>query len=155
MTREDRIKLAIEKGFTYDENTGKIFSRFNREVIKKSIDGYITIGIDLDKKYINLKGHQFAYYIKYKKIVNCIDHIDGDRTNNKIDNLREVTKQENSFNTKAKGYTFNKKYNKYQAQIAVNYKRIYIGLFNTEEEEARQAYLDAKKIYHNIDVIEM
>lgn len=146
MTREEKIKLAIDKGFTYDEITGKIFSRFNREVIKKS-DGYITIGIDLDKKHINLKGHQFAYYIKYNKIVNCIDHIDGDRTNNKIDNLREVTKQENSFNTKAKGYTFNKRNNKYQAQIAVNYKRIYIGLFNTEEE-AKQAYLDAKQIYH-------
>jgi len=39
---------------------------------------------------------------------------------------------------------------KYMASIKFNYKNIYLGLYNTEEE-ARQAYLDAKKVYHIID----
>ncbi len=118
------------------------------------MDGYIFINIEINGKYYQLKGHQFAYYMKYGKIVDCIDHINGIKDDNRICNLREVTKQQNCFNTKAKGYTFAKERNKFKAQIRLNYKLINIGYFNTEEE-ARQAYLDAKKIYHNIDVIEM
>ena len=77
-----------------------------------------------------------------------IDHINGDRICNHVDNLRIVTHQENHHNqTKAKGYTFNKQKNKWQAQIRLNNKRIYIGYFETEEE-ARQAYLEAKLKYH-------
>ena len=149
MTRLEKIQLAIEKGFTYDEVSGKIHSRYNNE-IKCKINGYINLGIRYNKKQYHLFAHQFAYYMKYGKIVKQIDQIDGNRSNNKIDNLREVTNQQNSHNrTKAKGYFFNKKTNKFQSTIVVNYKTIYLGSFNTEQE-ARQAYLDAKKIYHII-----
>lgn len=152
MLREDKIKLAIQKGYTYDELSGKIFSRFNRE-IKNIMDGYITIGLRSGKKIYLLRAHQFIFYIKYGKIVEEIDHKDGDRSNNKIDNLREVTHQQNQQNkTTAKGYT--KCGNMWQSQIKLNNKSIYLGRYNTEKE-ARQAYLDAKKIYHNINVIEM
>ena len=37
--------------------------------------------------------------------------------------------------------------NRYEAQIKVNNKSIHLGSFD-KEEDARQAYLDAKKIYH-------
>ena len=78
-----------------------------------------------------------------------IDHIDGDRLNNNINNLRIVNNQQNHFNrTKAKGY-FIMPNNKYRAQIGINSRLIYLGLYDTEEE-ARQAYLNAKIIYHPI-----
>jgi hypothetical protein len=51
------------------------------------------------------------------------------------------------FNTNAKGYT--KRKNKWIAQIKLDYKNIYLGSYNTEEE-ARQAYLLAKEKYHII-----
>jgi hypothetical protein len=147
MTREEKIKLAIEKGFTYDEMTGKIYGVRGNEITCK-LNGYINLFICLDNKKYNLKGHQLAYYIKYGKIVDCIDHRDGNRANNKIDNLREVTKQQNNQNrTKAKGYYHFKRDNNFKAQIKVDNKTIHIGYFNTEQE-ARQAYLDAKKKYH-------
>ena len=76
-----------------------------------------------------------------------IDHIDRNRKNNNWLNLRIVTNQQNSFNTSSKGYTWLKKINKYRAQIKVNYKTINLGRYE-KEEDARQAYLDAKKIYH-------
>lgn len=149
MTRLEKIKLAIEKGFTYDEITGKIYSRFGNE-IKCKINGYINLGIYHNKKQYHLLGHQFAFYYKYKKIVEQIDHKDGNRSNNRIDNLREVTYQQNHHNrTTAKGYCFNKTRNKFISQIMLNNKNIYLGRFDTEQE-ARQAYLDAKKIYHII-----
>lgn len=78
-----------------------------------------------------------------------IDHIDGNKNNNELSNLRIVTNQQNCFNRKAsKGYY--KKYNKFVAQINKDGKYIYLGYFNTEEE-ARQAYLDAKLVHHIIE----
>ncbi len=150
MTRLDRIKLAIQKGFTYNEITGKIYGIRGKEITKKN-DGYISIILrDLDNKQYLLLGHQFAYYIKYNKIVEQIDHIDGNRLNNRIDNLREVTNQQNSFNRhNTKGYYFNKRDNNFRAQIKLNNKNIYLGSFDTEKE-ARQAYLDVKNKYHII-----
>ena len=149
MTREEKIKLAIEKGFTYDEVSGKIYGVKGKEITSK-VNGYIKIQIYTNEGKYELKGHQFAFYWKYKKIVEQIDHKDGDRTNNKIDNLREVTNQQNCFNRiTTKGYYFCKRRNNFVSKIKLNNKVKYIGSFNTEEE-ARQAYLDTKQKYHLI-----
>ena len=81
---------------------------------------------------------------------NCIDHIDGVRTNNHISNLRNVTNQENTFNrTKCKGYSFHKASGKYKAEIQLNLKQIHIGYYDTPEE-ARQSYLNKKEKLHII-----
>lgn len=84
-----------------------------------------------------------------------IDHINGDKTDNSIENLRLVTAQENAFNRSrlnAKGYTWNKKTNKWQAQIKANNIFKYLGSFLTEQE-ARNAYLKAVTIYHKIGIL--
>ena len=79
-----------------------------------------------------------------------IDHIDGDTLNNKIDNLRLVTQQENNFNeTRAKGYSWHKTSKKWRAQITLNNKQKHLGLFDNKED-ARAAYLKAKEEYHII-----
>jgi len=52
-------------------------------------------------------------------------------------------------NTNAKGYHYNKKNDKWVASISVNHKTIYLGSFNSSEE-AKEAYLNAKKYYHNL-----
>lgn len=79
-----------------------------------------------------------------------IDHIDGNRSNNFLANLRLVTHQENQWNrTKAKGYSWNKQCKKWKADIKLNGKKIFLGLYSSEDE-ARTAYLEAKKIYHVI-----
>jgi len=78
-----------------------------------------------------------------------VDHIDGDKLNNSIENLRLVSHQQNQFNTKAKGYTWYKKVKKWMAQICLDGKIIYLGLFDNEDE-SRAKYLEAKKKYHII-----
>ena len=79
-----------------------------------------------------------------------VDHIDGNRINNSITNLRIVNNQQNQWNKKAvKGYCKGYKH-KYQAQISVNFKQIHLGCFNTKEE-AHVAYKKAKLIYHIIN----
>jgi hypothetical protein len=149
MTRKERIELAIERGFTYDEITGNIYG-VRGKVITRKVNGYIVIAIIDSNKQYHLQGHQFAFYYKYGKVVDCIDHINGIKDDNRIDNLRSVTSQQNQHNrTTAKGYHFDKRVNKYQSYISLNRKNIYLGLFKTEQE-ARQAYLEAKEKYHLI-----
>ena len=150
MTREERCKLAIERGYTYDAETGFIYSRFGNHITNKYIDGYIQIKIQINKKVYQIKGHQFAWFLVNKECVEEIDHINGVRDDNRIVNLRSVSRNENQWNrTKAKGYTWRKRENKWQAQIKINKKDIYLGYYNTEQE-ARSAYLAAKEIYHKI-----
>jgi len=78
----------------------------------------------------------------------CIDHINGNKLDNRVANLQVTTQQGNSHNrTRAKGYTWNKHAKKWTAQICVNKKKIHLGYYDTEED-AHQAYLNAKPIYH-------
>ena len=79
-----------------------------------------------------------------------IDHIDRNRQNNNLRNLRVVTHQQNQFNRIFKGYTWNPINKKYQSRIKLNNKSIHLGYFDTSEE-AHQVYLDAKKIHHIIE----
>ena len=119
--------------------------------------GYKCFEFCVNNKRHRLKIHRIVYWLHNREwdILdsnqdNSIDHIDGDKLNNNIGNLRVVTNQENCFNmTRVKGYTWNKERKKWKAQISLNRKRIYIGYFDNEDD-ARNAYLDAKKIYHII-----
>ena len=78
-----------------------------------------------------------------------IDHIDRNKTNNKLDNLRLVTAQQNQFNRDPRGYSWDKEMKKWRAYIKLNGKTIHLGLFNTELE-AKAAYLEAKDKLHII-----
>jgi hypothetical protein len=94
--------------------------------------------------------HNPTWDIYNSDMDNSIDHIDGNPLNNKIENLRCVTNQENQFNRqKAKGYYLNKSKKKWRSQIRINDKRIHLGYFD-KEEDARNAYLVAKEKYHLI-----
>ena len=79
-----------------------------------------------------------------------IDHINGNRIDNKIENLRLVSRRGNCQNLavhrngKLVGAFYCKKDNKYQSQIKINNKNIGLGYFNTEFE-ANKAYKIACK----------
>ena len=119
---------------TINHNNGYNQIRCNKKnVLRHRIIAMCFLGLD-----INNKGLQ-------------IDHINGVRYDNHLTNLRVVTHQQNQHNhVNAKGYCFCKKTKKYKAQIKLNNKTIYLGLFNTKEE-AHQAYLNAKPKYHQIE----
>lgn len=121
--------------------------------------GYIQIDLTNKKKETKkFKLHRIVYYAFNVERFdndssmknNLIDHINRIKSDNRISNLRNVTKQYNSFNTKAKGYSFYKPLNKYIAKIAVDGKKNHLGYFNTKWE-ARICYLLHKKHYHKIN----
>ena len=151
MTREERCEILIERGYTYNAETGYIYNRYGKILNAKHNQGYVQISILINKKNFHLLGHHFAWYYVYGNCdINQIDHINGITGDNRICNLRNVNHTQNQWNqTKAKGYCWHKEKNKWRAQISLNKKVIYLGLYTTEQE-ARQAYLNAKEKYHII-----
>ena len=84
------------------------------------------------------------------KDVNNVDHINGVRTDNRVENLRQVTHQQNNWNQlNTKGYYWHKQWKTWKVRIMVNGKRLFLGNYDTEAE-ARAAYLRAKEIHHVI-----
>lgn len=150
MTREEKCKLAIERGYTYDPKTGLIYNRFGKLITYKSYNRYVQFTLSLNNIKYKLFAHQFAWYWVNKECVEEIDHINSIKYDNRIENLRAVTKHQNQWNRqKVKGYTYDKNRKKWKSNLEYNNKKIYLGYYNTEDE-ARQAYLNAKQIYHVI-----
>lgn len=152
MTRLEKIKLAIEKGYTYNPETGVVKGPI-KEINYKQY-GYNTISFRHEGKSYKLTCHQFAWYYVYGEIVEQLDHINRDKGDNRISNLRPTNHFENALNTDkqdiCKGFYFDKRTSRYNAKIRYKMKSIHLGCFTTEEE-AHQAYLDGKKIYHVIE----
>jgi len=69
-----------------------------------------------------------------------IDHLNGNKLDNRVENLRLVTKRENAQNTykhragKLVGCHFDKKSNKWQARVIIQGKHVGIGSYDTELE---------------------
>ena len=113
---------------------------------------------------IQLDGKMYRYHRVVYKVCNPdwditdnskkneIDHICGARPlDNRIENLRVSNSQQNMCNNLhwVKGYSYDKRSNKYRAVIRINRKHIFLGYYDTPEE-AREAYVNAKKIHHNV-----
>jgi len=86
-----------------------------------------------------------------------IDHVDGNPMNNRFSNLRDVSHKTNLENQrKAQSHNSSAKYlgvsaashGGFRARIKNNGKEIYLGCFKTQEE-ARDAYLSAKRQIHS------
>ncbi len=98
--------------------------------------------------------HRIIYYIHNQEWNiwdvgddNKIDHIDRNPNNNTLENLRIASSLQNNHNRIDKNYYWDKQKGKYAVQICVNYKKIWGGRFNTEEEAiARSKELKLK--YH-------
>ena len=118
--------------------------------------GYKKCCITLDGVRTQLLEHRIVYYAHNQdwdifdgSLNNSIDHINRKKDDNSIENLHVVTSQQNQWNTDAKGYWWDKRGHKWRAEIYVDGKSIYLGMFENEEDAAA-AYLEAKPKYHSI-----
>jgi hypothetical protein len=114
----------------------------------KNNRGYLTVGIRSSDE--NLAKMRTVHRLVAKAFLGVndtdqIDHIDMDRTNNKITNLRVSTNYQNMGNTSLyanntsgyKGVYLKGRTNRYRAYICVHGSSVYLGCFNTSEEAAR------------------
>ena len=142
--------------FRYDPNSGILYRKYKNvetTTVKNKTTGYYWICYEY-KKYA---AHRIIWKLYYGADVPNdmqIDHINGDRADNRISNLRLVTMNENMMNKKI--YKSNKSgivgvakrsdTGSWRAQISVNGKAIKLGSFKTKEE-AITARLAAEKRY--------
>jgi len=127
----------------YDPETG-IFTRIiDRHYMHKkgAVLGSVTVGgymaINLDA--LPRPSHRLAWLYMYGEFPKGqIDHINHDRTDNRIKNLRVVSHKENGRNQKlgsnntsgVNGVHWDKARKKWKAIIKVNYKNIQLGRFD-------------------------
>jgi hypothetical protein len=104
-----------------------------------STNGYRQ-GEIFDKGYL---AHRVAWAIHYGEWPKGeIDHINGIRDDNRIKNLRDVSRIENGQNLRLKknnssgycGVSFHKQTGKWRARVKCNWKEIHLGLFDTPEK---------------------
>ena len=115
--------------------------------------GYTEICINR-KRYL---AHRLAWlYVYGKWPENYIDHINCIPSDNRIENLRDVTHQTNMQNIRVVnrqntsgylGVNWRADRNKWRASITLNKKQKYIGMFDSAEE-AHDAYIKAKRELH-------
>jgi hypothetical protein len=82
--------------------------------------------------------HRLVWFWHNQYWPKMIDHVDRNKSNNNINNLREVTNTQNSWNKKVKGIS--KRGTKYNAQICCHGQKIWLGSFDSEKDaiNARQ-----------------
>jgi hypothetical protein len=132
--------------------SGQILKHFSDK------DGYLRLKIYNEDGGKNFKLHRLVslHFIPNPNNKPYVDHIDHNKTNNHISNLRFCTHQENHFNTKKinketysrfKGVSFHKHKNKWVSNIRINGIKTHLGYFSNEED-ARDAYVNKAKELH-------
>ena len=147
----------IQSVFKYDN--GQLFWLGNRRGAPKNKplgsnvgDGYL--GCMLDGKHYLL--HRLIYLHVHGYMPKFVDHINGNKKDNRIENLRDVTAYENQQNMR-KAYSTNKskllgafyssQTKKWFSRICVNGKKLYLGTFDSPEK-AHDAYIQVKRDLH-------
>jgi hypothetical protein len=107
--------------------------------------GYRVIGFYYDAKHRTLKSHRLAWLIVYGDLPEGeIDHINRDRADNRIANLRDVSQFINKRNMTMKrnntsgitGVSWSAHSGKWLAAASVNGKSHHVGLFSCKNEAA-------------------
>lgn len=157
----DREIEDLRRCLTYDQSTGMLrwnsrpredfkfdwtFENWNSKWAGKEVDsigntGYYRFSLNY-KRYL---AHRAIIAMTYGYWPSVVDHLDGDKLNNRLSNLRATTQAVNMMNKS--GYKNNtsgvtgvhkrKDNGKYSASVVLNGKRKHLGTFDTIEEAIR------------------
>lgn len=158
MATSDLTAERLRELLHYDPETGVFTTKREAGRLRPGsragavhVEGYRNVELDR----IKYREHRLAWlYVTGEWPINTIDHINGDRADNRFANLRDVTRSVNKQNTR-KAYKrtssgfLGVSYHQglWQANIQVNNKQFYLGRHKTPEE-AHEVYLKAKREMH-------
>jgi hypothetical protein len=127
-------------------------------VLSIGVNGYKVVNLRKDNKTKCIYVHRLIADSFIQKLLGDlqVDHINGDRTNNTLDNLRVISAQNNIRNSKKrkgnytseyKGVCFDKTRNKFKVEITIDGKCKSIGRFINEKDAALAYNNEALKIF--------
>ena len=150
----------VRELFSYDATSGALIRRVRMGAYAAGTSagtpgerGYIRAIVDGKRCRV----HRLVWlHVNGADPAGLIDHIDGNTTNNRIENLRVVDHQTNMQNQRSArsdnasgllGVTWHSQPRKWRARITVDGKQSHLGHFETPEL-AHAAYLCAKRAVH-------
>lgn len=158
---DNALSEKVRKQLEYDPYSGSITWIKNGKMAGcVSKNGYRSIMV-AGKHF---QAHRIAWFMYYGTWPSMdVDHINGNRSDNRIDNLRDISRRSNIQNMRSPmsnnksgylGVLFDKRarFKKWYAMIRHDGKNKCVGYFNTPEE-AHEAYVKAKRELHEGCVI--
>jgi hypothetical protein len=157
----DDPRAELLKFLSYDKETGLfVWKKSNSVKIKDgqlagrvNKKGYLVISL-MGKTYLS---HRLAWLASYGYLPDTIDHINRCKTDNRIENLRDVSSAENARNQKIRvnsksgvnGVFFRSDIKKWAAYIWVDGKQKHLGFFVDKNDAAKaRANADSKYGFH-------
>lgn len=139
----------LRKELNYDPGTGKFYWKQEAGTLPSNGYRYITVQGKM------MLAHRIAWFMFYGvRPIGLIDHINGDRRDNRIENLRIATYSQNAANAKRHSRNTSglkgasqvvkkgKRTSRWQSSITYQRRQISLGYFDTKEE-AHAAYVMA------------
>jgi hypothetical protein len=154
--RDDYILITqerIKEMFTYHEDGTLSYNKNGKKVVYtlKSDSGYAFVSIDRKPRRL----HRIIFLYHHGYFPECVDHINGIRHDNRIENLRAASKEQNCLNRARsknnssgfKNVSWSKPMNKWMVQMTVNKKYQNIGYYE-DVEFADLVAQEARNLYH-------
>lgn len=113
---------------------------------------YLAVGLNYLGHAYKLMAHRVVWAFVHGRWPSLIDHRDGNGKNNRIDNLREATPQQNMANKRGWGSSglkgvYRRANGTFCGRIKVGNKSFHLGTYKTAKE-AREAYAAAARLHH-------
>ena len=149
------------ESLAYDPETGVFSWRESRRGVRPGVCGRVSKAHgyhDICVDFRLYRAHRLAFLLMAGDLPPPdfdVDHINGNKTDNRWTNLRLATRSQNSINAKprahsaspAHGVTWDATRQKWRAQIRVDGRKVNLGRY-AELSEAQRAYTSASARYH-------
>ena len=145
---------------TYEvSNMGNVRNIKTKRILKPgiSVHGYYYVNLSIAGKRVTKTIHRLVVEMHLENIDDkpFVDHVDNNRLNNNLINLRYVTNKENAQNAKlsikntsgSKGVFFHKKANKWCAGIMIDGIQIHLGCFESKEDAIQARIIRANLLF--------
>ena len=152
MIKETTLKeiFKYKDGLLFWKQAGKGRS-LNKPAGTMDKKGYIKVRFNNKQYYV----HRLVFLMHHGYLPKEIDHIDGNKFNNKIENLRHATTSQNAMNRQKprnntsgyKGVSWDKKRNKWRTQIGFNGIQTTLGYYDCLVKAATAYKIEAEKLH--------